>query len=532
MIMTTDENHSHPKLDVVVNTFKLPHSISGQVELILRNVGSIPINRAALTVQEDPSYDIKAMSPIGTIGADNTRYYALQVTPRSREHIVVRGSIEYSGSDGIPLQMEVSIPLEVTDPEQYPPFHPPYIAGPMVRDARMFFGRRKEIRRIIDILDSADQTPPIVLHGLWRAGKSSILQQICTARPDQLGVEELWRLQHSYYPVIVDMEILLPTTTIWSFYHHMYETIWRVLHDYVPNLAIITDSEFKNADRPDVLFMHFLDELREKLTHQRRKLLLMLDEFHTVLLTVARTDPDVLARLREIASYDNVAVIFVGPIYLVRMMREFAQRLLELCGSQILVGRLEDGDDIRLITAPIQMVCPEFEWSNEATKYIVELTDGYPWYMQSLCQTVIFNLKESRRLRATWNDVDQAASFLNAQRYFDTVFKREIDDSKMIPVISLVAISHVERESGHGIWITLDEIRSAIERFTSKFEMEQIPEALDSLYRDHLIDVNDPESSSRYRIRRHFLYRYLIRAMSLQSELHKAGYPLREASHA
>lgn len=514
----------HPSLEVQLCTSQVPRKANTPVELLIKNTGQEAAQYVELTLQEQPDFTVSTRSlSIANIEAHSNYYQVINITPVHENNVHLAGQVVYLGPDHTQYQTTFAFDLTITSPAQYPDFYSsPYITGVQVRDSRMFFGRRDEIKKIIRTLEGTVQNRPVILYGLWKVGKTSILEQLRSADPDEIGVSELWRLRHNHYSVVLDFQSLSRETAAWRIYHHMYDSIERGLRAYVPQMGVITDDQFRSSDTPDTLLIRFLENVLQKLKDQDKKLLLMLDEFHTLLNLVKKDDP-ILGRLRELSGHSRVAVIFVGPINLVKLMRDKAPRIYELCDLPILLGRLSDPEARELITRPMQTNVPAFTWTDEAIEYILKLADRYPWYIQTICNQIVFRLMDSKRLQVTWTDVHEVVRILDTLRHFDSVFDREIDDISLIDHLILVSIAHLAQQSDHERWIADAEIEQLLFRWVPDFDMTVVPKALESLCDHHLIVVNEFDSQ-QYRIRQYLLNLYLKRTTNLPEVLRKGGF--------
>lgn len=260
----------------------------------------------------------------------------------------------------------------------------PYVAGPPAT-GNAFYGRQDVFRFIEETL-AAPQQNVIVLYGLRRSGKTSILLRLS----DLLPIED-------FHVVYFDLEGRARQRLSRALYD-LADAIARPLAISVPTP---TGTKFGTDHFQETFLPIVLDALGE------RRLILLFDEFDVL------TDElgeevfedsaiyELLPYLRNLIAEEKplVFVFVVGrrieelpPLYQAIFKQARFMRIF-------LLNRL---DAIKLITKPVEGV---FHYDSAAIEAILDLTAAHPYFTQLICFELFNRVQQSKQKRVTIEDV-------------------------------------------------------------------------------------------------------------------------------
>jgi len=290
----------------------------------------------------------------------------------------------------------------------------PYTAGTPVPN-RMF-GRERILARITRQLSSHGQANVILLEGNRRTGKTSLLERLSVGD-----------LTPEWLPVYVDCQAGdsqekspgLPTAEVWrSIATGIAESLIKSGHrspDFLQEGWIRNSEDGSinqrsrqafDTDHPFETFKFFLTRALAELAPKR--LLLMLDEFDKLQEGVENgiTSPQVFQNIRHLVhTHHDLSLILAGTP-LLKHLREQHWSALYGFGISIPVSFLEPSDARDLITEPVEKT---LRYSEAAIERIIEATNGQPYLIQSLCNSIFLDLaEESTRNVVSLTDAEKA----------------------------------------------------------------------------------------------------------------------------
>lgn len=513
------------RLEVKINTFTLPRYEPSPVEVQITNADFGPASNVVLKIKEDTSLRAREYTiSLDPIFGKDEHIEALYISPLAEKTVELRGVVEYSDQENPNKSAPFQHTINISDPADFKPFYSPYITGDPVRASEMFFGRREELDEIIRLLRGHFQDRITVIHGRRKVGKTSVLYQLKQGDPNLLGVPALNAVQQRYIPVLVDFERFTVEKATWEVYHHIYQSIRQE-----SDLAGIPTPSIPMRDFRDLsagaLLEGLIVQLEQSLSSGERKLLLMFDEFDT-LIRHKGEETGLFGFIREliIKHGQHISFIFVGADQLVGMMKTRTNRLYSMAGTPIEIANLAPEEARLLVIDPMRKVNPEFEWAKGATQLIVRVTARNPYYIQTLCDRIVNNLIAGKRLRATTIDVERGVGEIvnHIGDLADIVDNLSSVEEKIVLTCVAESTRHerMERE-----WTTAGEVERRIKDVSRKFPRGSIPGVLRLLQARYILDQREDEDlEMKYSIQVPLLQTYIQNTLKLQDVLREGGY--------
>jgi hypothetical protein len=191
------------------------------------------------------------------------------------------------------------------------------------------------------------------------------------------------------------------------------EDILQVVPGYLPELP---ELRFRSTDKEaydDRDFSHDLGDLLERLsetTARELRLILLLDEMDVI----NDYDPVVQQKLRRIFMRTfarNLGAVVAGT----QISKEWdrVESPWYNMFNEIELGPLEREAAMRLILEPVRGV---YSYDPEAVDYIIDHSDGRPYYVQQHCLEAINIMLGAGRTRVTLLDAEQALAAVASAR--------------------------------------------------------------------------------------------------------------------
>lgn len=261
----------------------------------------------------------------------------------------------------------------------------PYTLRPVAGEA--FYGRRAELRELIDNLRSVGPGEAVLLWGPRRIGKTSLLLQF------QQSVMN----SDDYILAFIDMQRLSGGS------------VTMFLRDVI---KAIIDSLDQPKLRPPNLGRMKRDPLnyfRGFLEHtpalKNKHLVLILDEFQLMTGLIEKYVPisDVNRYFRSLIQHQGgFSVIFSGGGVLEKLLAlPETSFMLEVARHQK-VGCLDRSDARELIIEPAQ----QLRYEDTVVTRLLHLTAGHPYYLQWLCGELVARANRAEQAGITENDLD------------------------------------------------------------------------------------------------------------------------------
>jgi hypothetical protein len=273
----------------------------------------------------------------------------------------------------------------------------PYVIGvPLTAEQAVFIGRSEvsaEITRAI----LSPQSPPLLLYGQRRMGKTSLLNNLSQILPTRI------------LPLFVDLQGPASYASdisglLAGISKAMVDSAFRSRGVRIPTLpreALQTN--------PFASFDQWLDSVEAAVNDS--VLLLALDEFETLELSLERHSFDeaaVLGLLRHVIQHRRRFRVLVAASHSAEEFGCISSYLINL--QMVRLGFLNEREIRQLVEHPLRDFA--LIYSAEATQRVIDLTRGHPHLLQLLCHEIV-SLKNEQtielRCDALVQDVEAAA---------------------------------------------------------------------------------------------------------------------------
>ena len=270
----------------------------------------------------------------------------------------------------------------------------PYIAGAPVLSNQMFFGRKKLMHRVLNMIHANS----LMITGDRRIGKTSFMHHLKMALADDEGTE------FKFFPVSVDLQGVLEST----FFHSMMSEIVETLG---LSEAALSDLRFKSEsdDYDDRDFSRDLQRVITELksrTTKRVKLALLLDEVDELNEYSERVNQRLRSVFMKTFSENLVAVM--SGVGIRRSWKSEGSPWYNFFDEFELSGLSRDEAE-ELIRTPVHGV---FRFEDAAVERILAGSDLKPYLIQKFCIHAVNRMIEDGRSTVAVRDVEAVESLV------------------------------------------------------------------------------------------------------------------------
>lgn len=289
-----------------------------------------------------------------------------------------------------------------------------------------FFGRKKLLEKIADNFSGDSNNNILVLHGVRRVGKTSILNYLS------------YVFDENYVLININLETYRgPQSTQWLIYNAFVEPIIETLEDMGISMNPYSIDDFK--EEPMFQFRSFVKRVLKKL--EGKKLIMMFDEFEVLIEGVAsgKLDTYIFDKLRGIIQdFYDLSLIIAGADKLIEMLKDYASRIFNMTYT-LEVSFLEHDEAKKLIQRPGE---GKIEFSESSVEEILKYTNCHPFYTKVICSGIVNWLNEEKRNSVYTSDVDRVVNSIvldTKTTYFEHIWN--ILDDMEKDIISIMASS-------------------------------------------------------------------------------------------
>ena len=355
-------------------------------------------------------------------------------------------------------------------------FDNPYSLRPVTGES--FYGRRAELRNLIDNLRNVRPGEAVLLWGPRRIGKTSLLKEF----------QQRVMNSEDYILAFVDMQ-RLSGRSITMFLRDIMKEISRALNDprtKPPNLS-------RMKRDPLGYFRGFLENAPAL---QDKYLVIILDEFQ--LLSNLQDDKVTLADINRyfrslIQHRGGLSIIFSGGGVLDHLLKQpEASFMLEVARHQK-VGSLEPSAARDLIVRPARRI----RYDEAVVQGLLDLTDGHPYYLQWICGELILRADRAQRPFIGQEQLDEILTDwmpLQGEQFFNHLWGSSTGFSPQQQADQKLILTILAEHAPKDGWMTPERI----EKFAhSEIGEGKIWHILQDLFKMDTLAIND----GRYRIR-------------------------------
>jgi hypothetical protein len=263
----------------------------------------------------------------------------------------------------------------------------PYIAGAPVLSNAMFFGRKKLLSRVLNMIHANS----LMITGDRRIGKTSFMHHLKMALSEDEGTE------FKFFPVSVDLQGVPERT----FFHTMMSEIVDAL-DLAPETLADLRFSIDNDDYDDRDFSRDLQRAITDLktrTTKKVKLALLIDEVDELNEYSERVNQRLRSVFMKTFSENLVAVM--SGVGIRRSWKSEGSPWYNFFDEFELSGLSRDEAE-ELIRTPVQGV---FRFEDEAVERILHASDLKPYIIQKFCIHAVNHMIEDGRSTIAVRDV-------------------------------------------------------------------------------------------------------------------------------
>ena len=378
----------------------------------------------------------------------------------------------------------------------------PYSTGRAVT-GEGFIGRRRELDRVLDAVAGSGPARPVLLHGIRRIGKSSLL----------MATAEQAEVKHRYYPIYWSAEDRPTGDTSCAFLTNLTEKLRDALPDRLGTRLAFRREDFR--DDPFAAFERFAVSLAR--ANFDKRVLLLFDEVDKVFSIIADAQaraskgvslkpqdallPEVFGALRKcIMEHHCLNIVFAGlPISMRRL--GYNDRLFGLL-EPVAVGPFHEKEAEDVLEAGHQM----FQVAPEAKRRLYDLCGLQPYLLQVVCQGLFIRMQDQGRDVVTVNDLDSVIHdlVLPNESYFADYLSLVTPESRRI----LWALAAVQRDLRTRRYASLREVVEKLSSRGTTISEEESQAALEALVArdgtegavDRPLVTRSPSNARNYRL--------------------------------
>ena len=249
----------------------------------------------------------------------------------------------------------------------------PYITGrALTRETMAIFVGRREISRRIDLMLRNPHSPPILLYGQRRIGKTSLLNLFSKLLSDR------------YLPLFVDLQGPVSLTTEYSgFLYNLSRAMIKSASE-TRQISLPALSREALKDDPFSQFDEWLDDVEASI--EDRTVLLTFDEFEALdhVFQIGRLDKHlILGMFRHIIQHRPRFKIVITGAYRLEKFPDWANYLNN--AETITLSYLKENEARELINNTIKSI----KYTENAIQHILELTHSHPALVQWFCKEIV-----------------------------------------------------------------------------------------------------------------------------------------------
>lgn len=355
-------------------------------------------------------------------------------------------------------------------------FENPYSLRPVTGES--FYGRRLELRDLIDKLRNARPGEAVLLWGPRRIGKTSLLREF----------QQRIMNSEDYLLAFVDMQRLSGRSTI------------MFLRDIIKELATAVADE--RTRPPSISRMkrdplgYFRGFLENSPPLQDKFIVIILDEFQLLsnLQEEGVTLADINRYFRSLIQHrGGLSIIFSGGGVLDHLLRQpEASFMLEVARQQK-VDCLDAAAARQLIIRP----APRIQYDDAVVDRLLALTAGHPYYLQWLCGELVSQADRARRAAIRAEHLDDVLSVwapFQGEQFFNHLWGTSTGFSQQQMALGKLTLAAIAQHDPETRWLDLETLAGSTTPYLDEAQLWHVCQDLVKM--DTLT-----ESDGRYCIR-------------------------------
>lgn len=301
----------------------------------------------------------------------------------------------------------------------------PYIVGvPLTTEynKNIFMGR-KDMSARIELLLRNQRSPPILLHGQRRIGKTSLLNFL----------NDLDFLPNTYVPLFIDLQGPVSwATDHGGFFYELSRTMIKSAYNNRQLILPAISREVLQLD-PFPKFDEWLDQIEASV--EGRTLLLIFDEFEVLEEAFKQGNLEkasVLGMFRHIIQHRSRFKILMAGVHRLDIFPDWTSYLINV--ETLHLSYLQSSEAKQLIEEPVKQT---LRYTSAATEHILALTHCHPALIQLLCKEIVFiKYEQTHRGRnvVQKSEVEVAIpnAFKSGKNYFTHINQRPPAEQKIL----------------------------------------------------------------------------------------------------
>ena len=385
---------------------------------------------------------------------------------------------------------------------EFTPVENPYSTGTPA-EARMCYGRDKELAELRDNLTRTSAQTVLVLYGQRRSGKTTLLFQLAQTQ-----------LLEKHLPVLIDMQSLAYNLDLCSFLFKIAHKIAQTMGKKGLAIPLPVRAEF--VPDPTFAFDCFLDEVEAYL--QNRKLILLLDEFEVLedQVSKGKLQPEIFQYLRSLMQHHQyMHFLLSGTHRIEKLTRNYWSVFFNIAIHYRLSGKITPVGAASLITDPVREM---LEYEPLAVTKISQLTADQPYLIHLVCRALVDHCNQQRKNYVSINDVNLVLRQVmeTGTIHFDWIWNKIAPNERIL----LAAIAKGGKDDGR--LLSLNDISEIYHKYHLAYNQSNVLTALKTLRAEDVIEVNDntlldiAPDDAQYSISIGLLRQWLLREQSLE----------------
>ncbi|MBC8350559.1 MAG: hypothetical protein H8E66_01145 [Planctomycetes bacterium] len=431
----------------------------------ISNIGEDVARDVQMKLKSIPGLDLDQLAqPIRELRPHSriTKDLVIADPHRSRQSVSLEGELRFvATSEGLRDVFEfgqVVLPPWSDVPKVKIEENPYKIGDPLIPSDSAFIHRRDLTELIRRTLGTDGRNNVIMLHGLRRVGKTTLINELIQQPPT--GCISLF----------IDMERFKASDyRTGRFLRAVARDICDKARTHGVDLDLAPIEQWEKY--PTVEFDDFRRQAGRKI-QQRFRILMIFDEFEIFVekISTGHFEQELLAVLRGIMQHERwMGFVIVGSNRIRDLVRSQDSTLFNLF-AQIPVGLLSEQEARLLIRRPLE---GRLSFEDSAVDLLVHETAGHAYLLQRLCHDLVEWLNKCERPHAADLDVrkviqrqmeaDQAGAFTYYSRLFDNLGLRPRDQLVLAVIANLT-----ERQRR----CTLEEVRQRLAEEDLEYPMD------------------------------------------------------------
>lgn len=335
--------------------------------------------------------------------------------------VILNITCNYSFNDRLMSTPPKKYVLKLYSQNEFVRISNPYIAGPVIVEPKMFFGREDFISSIADSIDNA-VGKQIVIYGQKRSGKSSVLEFLKRRLEKN---KKLFCVEFSLGEIISNLTEL-------SFYHKILNTVAFKLEELefegldVPILSVPNIVEFEKEDpiNPLNTFMKYIIKLKHSFRQveewKDKQLVVLIDEFTYIYSLIKKgiIKESFMNQWKAVTQNSDscFSSVLIGQDVISSFKQELYARNAFGIIQDIRLTYLDEKSARELVEIPILDNEGKSRFVGDSVSKLIEFTSRNPYYIQMFCGQLVDYMNLNKIINVTESDIEYIAeSFINGE---------------------------------------------------------------------------------------------------------------------